>query len=121
MWACQSQKNNLVFEHQGDTLTVVHIKNPSKYLLLPIQESSNEGKVKLVTGSPADMPMDVRLAVDSVEYYVPFELPQGAKEATVTWLQTLYAGSIFSCRILLIRQIRTIIVRYITTHRFMAG
>lgn len=84
MWACQSQKNNLVFEHQGDTLTVVHIKNPSKYLLLPIQESSNEGKVKLVTGSPADMPMDVRLAVDSVEYYVPFELPQGAKEATVT-------------------------------------
>ena len=50
--ACQSQKNNLVFEHQGDTLTVVHIKNPSKYLLLPIQESSNEGKVKLVTGSP---------------------------------------------------------------------
>lgn len=77
-------KNNLVFEHQGDTLTVVHIKNPSKYLLLPIQESSNEGKVKLVTGSPADMPMDVRLAVDSVEYYVPFELPQGAKEATVT-------------------------------------
>ena len=32
----------------------------------------------------SDMPMDVRLAVDSVEYYVPFELPQGAKEATVT-------------------------------------
>ena len=30
------------------------------------------------------MAMDVRLAVDSVEYYVPFALPQGAKEATVT-------------------------------------
>ena len=30
------------------------------------------------------MAMDVRLAVDSVEYYVPFALPQGVKEAVVT-------------------------------------
>lgn len=82
--ACQSQKSNLTFEHQGDTLTIVHITNPSKYLILPIQESCNEGKVKLDTGSPADMAMDVRLAVDSVEYYVPFALPQGVKEAVVT-------------------------------------
>lgn len=82
--ACQPQKSGLTFEHQGDTLTIVHITNPSKYLILPIQESCNEGKVKLDTGSPADMAMDVRLAVDSVEYYVPFALPQGAKEAVVT-------------------------------------
>lgn len=82
--ACQPQKSGLTFEHQGDTLTIVHITNPSKYLILPIQESCNEGKVKLDTGSPADMAMDVRLAVDSVEYYVPFTLPQGVKEAVVT-------------------------------------
>ena len=82
--ACQPQKSAISFEHQGDTLTIVHITNPTKYLILPIQESCNEGKVKLVTGSPADMAMDVRLAVDSVEYYVPFALPQGAKEATLT-------------------------------------
>ena len=67
--ACQPQKSAISFEHQGDTLTIVHITNPTKYLILPIQESCNEGKVKLVTGSPADMAMDVRLAVDSVEYY----------------------------------------------------
>ena len=82
--ACQPQKSGLTFEHQGDTLTIVHITNPSKYLILPIQESCNEGKVKLDTGSPADMAMDVRLAVDSVEYYVPFALSQGVKEAVVT-------------------------------------
>ncbi|WP_300228633.1 DUF4980 domain-containing protein [uncultured Bacteroides sp.] len=82
--ACQPQKSGLTFEHQGDTLTIVHITNPSKYLILPIQESCNEGKVKLDTGSPTDMAMDVRLAVDSVEYYVPFALPQGVKEAVVT-------------------------------------
>lgn len=69
--SCQSQKNNLVFEHQGDGLTIVRITNPSKYLLLPVQESSNEGQVKLDTGNPADTDMDVRLSTDSVEYYVP--------------------------------------------------
>lgn len=82
MVACQPNKG-FTLEHQGDTLTVVHVSAPGKYLLLPIQESSNEGKVKLETGSPADMAMDVRLAVDSIEYYVPFELPQGG-EATVS-------------------------------------
>lgn len=82
--ACQPQKSDIRLEHQGDTLTIVHITNPTKYLILPIQESCNEGKVKLDTGNPADVAMDVRLAVDSVEYYVPFKLPQGAKEAIVT-------------------------------------
>jgi fructan beta-fructosidase len=79
--SCQSQKNDLVFEHQGDTVTIVHIARPAKYLLLPIQESSKEGLVRLDTGSPADTDMDVRLATDSVEYYVPFALPQGSEEA----------------------------------------
>lgn len=82
MVACQSPKG-FTIEHQGDTLTVVHVSAPGKYLLLPIQESSNEGKVKLETGSLADMAMDVRLAVDSIEYYVPFEIPQGG-DATVS-------------------------------------
>lgn len=82
--ACQPQKSAFSLEHQGDTLTIVHITKPTRYLILPIQESSAEGKVKLDTGSPADMAMDIRLAVDSIEYYVPFELPQGAQEATVT-------------------------------------
>lgn len=86
-WAavsCQSSQGGLSFESQGDSLTVVHISKPSKYLLLPIQEACNESKVKLVTGSPADVAMDVRLAVDSIDYYVPFELPQGDSAATVS-------------------------------------
>lgn len=45
--SCQSQKNDLVFEHQGDTVTIVHIARPANYLLLPIQESSKEGLVRL--------------------------------------------------------------------------
>lgn len=83
MTACQSQKNNLAFEHQGDTLTIVRIAAPSAYLLLPIQESCGESKVKLETGSPADVAMDIRLADDAIDYYVPFRLPQG-KDVTIS-------------------------------------
>lgn len=81
--ACQSDGKGFTLEQQGDSLTIVHITQPAKYLLLPIQEKSNEGKVKLDTGDAADTEMDIRLAVDSVDYYVPFALPQGSKEAVV--------------------------------------
>lgn len=122
--ACQPQKSDIRLEHQGDTLTIVHITNPTKYLILPIQESCNEGKVKLDTGNPADVAMDVRLAVDSVEYYVPFKLPQGAKEATVT-IGRVAANAIcwdnIQLQIRLILQIPIIIVRFITIHRCMVG
>ena len=72
--ACQSQSEGFSLEHQGDTLTLVHITRPAKYLILPIQETSEEAKVRLETGSPADCAMDIRLAMDSVDYYVPFAL-----------------------------------------------
>lgn len=124
MIACQSQKSNLTFENQGDSLTIVRITHPTKYLLLPIQEAASEGKVKLDTGSPADMAMDVRLAVDSIEYYVPFELPQGVEEATVT-IGKVPSGAvcweIFSCRIHSILQIPIITVLFIITLLYMDG
>lgn len=70
-------------EHQGDTLTIVHITNPTKYLLLPIEEGADEALVRLDTGDAADVDMDIRLARSQSEYFVPFSLPAGQKEATV--------------------------------------
>ena len=82
--SCQpSNKSGFTLEQQGDTLTLVRIVNPTKYLLLPVEEKTTEGQVCLVTGDPADTDMDVRLAKKSVDYFVPFELPAGAKEALV--------------------------------------
>ena len=69
-------------EQRGDT-TVLRIANPTKYLLLPIEEEKEEAKVLLDTGNSADTWMDVRLAQGRIDYYVPFLLyPQG-KEAIV--------------------------------------
>lgn len=75
----QAQKMNI--EHHGDT-TVISVLNPTKYLLLPIQEEQDEAQVLLSTGSKDDTWMDVRLAQNGTDYYVPFALGNG-KTATV--------------------------------------
>ena len=75
----QAQKMNI--EHHGDT-TVISVQNPTKYLLLPIQEEQGEAQVLLSTGSKDDTWMDVRLAQNGADYYVPFALGNG-KTATV--------------------------------------
>lgn len=75
----QAQKMNI--EHHGDT-TVISVQNPTKYLLLPIQEEQDEAQVLLSMGSKDDTWMDVRLAQNGTDYYVPFALGNG-KTATV--------------------------------------
>ena len=74
-----AQKMNI--EHKGDT-TIIKVENPTKYLLLPIQEEKDEVQVLLDTGSKDDTWMDVRLAQNGSDYFVPFALGKG-KTATV--------------------------------------
>ena len=74
-----AQKMNI--EHKGDT-TIIKVENPTKYLLLPIQEEKDEAQVLLDTGSKDDTWMDVRLAQNGSDYFVPFALGKG-KTATV--------------------------------------
>lgn len=77
MHSCSSvQKPQLTITHQGDSLTILKIENPTRYIIFPIQESCRENGVKLYTGQPTDVMMGMRLATDSIDYYVPFELPQ---------------------------------------------
>ena len=50
--SCQSaSKEGFTLEQQGDTLTLVHITNPAKYLLLPVEEHTGEGQL---VGVPCD-------------------------------------------------------------------
>ncbi len=74
-----AQKMNI--EHKGDT-TIIKVENAPKYLLLPVQEEKDEAQVLLDTGSKDDTWMDVRLAQNGADYYVPFALGNG-KTATV--------------------------------------
>lgn len=79
--ATSIQAQTIQMSQKGDT-TILNIANPTRYLLLPIEEDKDEAKVLLDTSNPADTWMDIRLAQDKVDYYVPFELGNGAR-ATV--------------------------------------
>lgn len=74
--ACSGSGTNGTFtlSQPSDTLTVVHIENAPKYMILPIEEGQDEVQVML-DGTP----MDVRLAVNKVDYTVPFPLHEGAE------------------------------------------
>ena len=73
----------MTLEHKDNNVTIVHITDPTRYLLLPIEEDADESLVRLDTGDAADTDMDIRLAHNKTDYFVPFELPVGAKEAKV--------------------------------------
>lgn len=75
MASCASNNGSFTLNQPSDTLTVVNIHNAPKYALLPIEEEQPEVQVML-NGTP----MDVRLAVNKVDYMVPMKLHQGAAE-----------------------------------------
>ena len=77
--SAMAQKMNVT--HSGDT-TIITVTNPTKYLLLPVQEEKEEAQVLLDTGSKDDTWMDVRLSQSGADYYVPFSLGNG-NSATV--------------------------------------
>ena len=80
--SCQSSQSKMTFEQEGDSLTVIHITNPTQYLLLPVEEKTPEAQVCIASDSvPVDM--DVRLSREKVDYFVPFALPKGEKEVAV--------------------------------------
>lgn len=76
-----AQQPSFSLDHQGDTLTVVNVTMPTRYLLLPVQEDKDEVPVRLNVDGQGTW-MDIRLAVDSADYYVPFALGEG-QTATV--------------------------------------
>lgn len=74
--SCRSPKA-MQIKTPNDSTHVVEIHEPQRYLLLPIEESQPEVRLRLIGDRPEDTWLDVRLAVDSVDYYVPLKLPQG--------------------------------------------
>ena len=80
---CHTTKSKLTLEQKSDSLTVIHITNPTNYILLPLDEEAAESQVLLDTGEATDTDMDIRLAQTQVDYFVPFALPTGVKTATV--------------------------------------
>lgn len=70
--------------NDGDEATVT-VDGKCRYLLLPVQDNSWEVRVRN-EGAPAGSPaMNIRLAADTIDYYVPFELLSGKGPKKVTF------------------------------------
>lgn len=73
--SCASGNGSFTLNQPSDSLTIVNINHAPKYAILPIEEEQPEAQVML-NGTP----MDVRLAVNKVDYTVPFPLHAGAEQ-----------------------------------------
>ena len=93
----------------GDKHAMLKVKQGEKYLLLPVQESEDIAAIAVLDGKN-DMVqrMNVKLAIDRVDYYVPYELKgaklldiefhgdrrqKGAVSEFVCWREMKYAGT----------------------------
>lgn len=68
---------SVIISHLVNEQNIVLIKDSeSKYLLLPVQENAPEGKVNIVVNNELQLGqnMNVRLAREKVDYYVPYDI-----------------------------------------------
>ena len=72
----------ITVEHVEDK-SFIHIDGKCRYLVLPIQDKTRTVSVRVKDADPSVPHMDIRLAVDAVDYHVPFELPKGRGRKTV--------------------------------------
>lgn len=71
---CQAADSNIGIRHLGEGQSIVRIDTNSKYLLLPVEESSQESKLYMIVDNDVVKTFNVRLAVDKVDYFVPVDL-----------------------------------------------
>ena len=63
----------------GDRHAMLKVKQGERYLLLPVQESEDIAAIAVLNGrNDMVQRLNVKLAVDRVDYYVPYELKGAA-------------------------------------------
>ncbi len=76
MMSAKAQVNPTVL---GDKYAMLKVKQGQKYLLLPVQESEDIAAIAVLDGkNEMSKRLNVKLAIDRVDYFVPLEL-KGAK------------------------------------------
>ena len=72
----QGVENKFVIRHLANEQNIIVLESAKKFLLLPVQENAPEGKINIVINneSQLDQSINVRLARERVDYYVPLDL-----------------------------------------------
>ena len=76
--ACAQETQFLSSNH-----CLYRIQQKDKCLLLPVQESAEMSNIKVIAGNKQMKSLNVRLAMNKVDYYVPFYLDEFNEEKTL--------------------------------------
>lgn len=76
--ACAQETQFLSSNH-----CLYHIQQKDKCLLLPVQESAEMSNIKVIAGNKQMKSLNVRLAMNKVDYYVPLYLDEFNEEKTL--------------------------------------
>ena len=69
-----AKDDHLSISYLGNGQSFVRPMKMQKYLLLPVEEKAGEARLSLIANNQTVQTITVRLAVNQVDYYVPFEL-----------------------------------------------
>ena len=80
--------NGLKIHYLGANHSLIQVKQPQKYLLLPVEETAPEATVNVLVNNKVEKSFQVRLAVNKVDYIVPFLLEPYRGKAVVMDVHT---------------------------------
>lgn len=89
---CQAVNPPFVIKHLGDGQSIVQIDEQRKYLLLPVEEASPEAKLYMIADNDVVRSMNVRLAINKIDYFVPVDMT-GFKNKQLSFNFQLIADS----------------------------
>ncbi len=64
----------IVFSSLGDSKEKIRVDVTKKYILLPVEESSDISRLNIVMNNDIAESLNIRLAVNNIDYYVPLDI-----------------------------------------------
>lgn len=95
----QATHFQMQLEHMNELESIIYVEGQAKILLLPIQESADESLLQIESGDGNKImqTLDVHMAVDSIDYFVPLDLDnyrQGSGETIMIRMKGLYNNAV---------------------------
>ena len=72
--SCYGDRLDLTIQHLGDGQSIVRANESKRYLLLPIEEKAGEAKLYMISNNDVIKTINIRLAINKVDYFVPLDL-----------------------------------------------
>lgn len=74
--SCYASSMDITIKHLGGNQSIVRAKDNKRYLLLPVEDKAGEAKVYVIVDNDVVKTINVRLAINRVDYLVPLDLAE---------------------------------------------